>query len=75
MFRVRAVTGQECAILDIERQFWRTAGAKEDAIRAAGMSVTRYYQRLNRLLDDPAVLAAEPLLVKRLARIRDARRP
>lgn len=60
-------------MLNIERQFWRTASAKEDAIRAAGYSVVRYYQLLNRLLDDPAVLAADPVLVYRLRRI--TRRP
>lgn len=60
----------DTVILDIERRFWKTAEAKEDAIRAAGMSVTRYYQRLNQLLDDPAVLAAEPQLVYRLRRLR-----
>jgi len=61
-------------ILEIERQFWRTGGAKDAAIRAAGYSVVRYYQCLNRLLDDPAVLAADPVLVYRLRRIRDSRR-
>lgn len=60
-------------MLNIERQFWRTAEAKEDAIRAAGCSVVRYYQLLNRMLDDPAVLAADPVLVYRLRRI--TRRP
>jgi hypothetical protein len=57
-------------MLNIERQFWRTAGAKEEAIRAHGLTVTRYYQLLNRLLDDPAALAAEPQTVYRLRRIR-----
>jgi hypothetical protein len=57
-------------ILGIERQFWRTEGAKEDAIRAAGYSVVRYYQLLNRMLDDPAVLAADPTLAYRLRRLR-----
>lgn len=61
---------QRQTILDIELQFWRTAGAKETAIRAAGLTVTRHYQLLNRLLDDPAAMAAEPQLLKRLCRIR-----
>ncbi len=68
-----SLTDQQRQILDTERQFWRTAGAKEDAIRAAGFSVTRYYQLLNRLLDDPAVLAADPQTVYRLRRIRSRR--
>jgi hypothetical protein len=62
-------------ILATERQFWKTQAAKEDAIRAAGLSPVRYYQRLNRLLDDPAVLPDAPQAVYRLRRIRDARRP
>jgi len=56
-------------ILNIERQFWRTAGAKEEAIREHGITVTRYYQLLNRMLDDPAVLASDPQLVYRLRRL------
>lgn len=61
-------------IMAIERQFWRTPGAKDDAIRAMGLSVTRFYQLLNRLLDDPAALAADPVTVYRLDRIRRGRR-
>lgn len=65
---------QSQTILDIERQFWRTAGAKEAAIRAAGLTVTRYYQQLNQMLEDPAVMVADPGLVYRLQRIRTSRR-
>jgi hypothetical protein len=56
-------------ILALEAQFFRTAGAKDDAIRALGFSPVRYYQLLNQLLDSPAAMAAEPVLVKRLLRI------
>ncbi len=64
----------DTVILEIERQFWRTSGAKDDAIRALGLTVTRYYQLLNHLLDDPAALAADPQTVYRLDRIRRGRR-
>ena len=37
------------------------------------MSSTRYYQVLNSLIDNPAALAADPMLVKRLRRLRAAR--
>lgn len=37
------------------------------------MSPTRYYQRLNILLEDVEALAAYPVLVHRLTRIRDSR--
>ncbi len=68
------LTDTESRILDFEKEWWRYAGAKETAIRELfDMSATRYYQVLNSLLDNPAALAAEPLLVKRLRRLRQAR--
>jgi hypothetical protein len=61
-------------ILAFERQWWKYAGAKETAVRELfGMSATRYYQVLNTLIDSEAALAADPMLVKRLRRMRDAR--
>ncbi|GIJ75653.1 Protein of unknown function [Micromonospora phaseoli] len=65
---------RERAILAFERQWWRHAGAKEQAIRDRfGLSATRYYQVLNTLLDNPAALAADPVLVGRLIRLRASR--
>ena len=61
-------------ILEFERQWWKYAGAKEQAIRELfDMSATRYYQVLNALLDNPAALEADPMLVKRLRRMRASR--
>ena len=61
-------------ILAFERQWWKYAGAKEQAIRDLfDMSATRYYQVLNALLDRPEALAFDPMLVKRLRRLRTAR--
>jgi len=61
-------------ILAFERQWWKYAGAKEQSIRERfDMSATRYYQVLNALLDRPEALAADPMLVKRLRRLRTAR--
>ena len=61
-------------ILAFERQWWKYAGAKEQAIRELfDMSGTRYYQVLNSLIDRPAALAHDPMLVKRLRRLRAAR--
>ncbi|MFD2767603.1 DUF3263 domain-containing protein [Micromonospora eburnea] len=61
-------------ILAFEQRWWRHAGAKEQAIRDTfGLSATRYYQLLNALLDHPAALAAEPVLVGRLRRLRSTR--
>ena len=61
-------------VLAFERQWWKYAGAKEQAIRELfDMSATRYYQVLNALIDTPAALAADPMLVKRLRRLRASR--
>ncbi len=68
------LTETEARVLEFEKQWWRYAGAKESAIRELfDMSATRYYQVLNALLDNPAALAAEPMLVKRLRRMRQSR--
>ncbi|MCT2281057.1 DUF3263 domain-containing protein [Micromonospora chalcea] len=69
-----ALTEREQRILAFEAQWWKHAGAKEQAIRDTfGLSATRYYQLLNVLLDHPAALAAEPVLVGRLRRLRSSR--
>ncbi len=69
-----ALSERDRAILAFERQWWKYAGAKETAIRELfDLSATRYYQVLNSLIDDPDALAADPLLVKRLRRMRDER--
>ncbi|CCH77989.1 conserved hypothetical protein [Nostocoides japonicum T1-X7] len=61
-------------ILSFERQWWKYAGAKEQAVRDLfDMSATRYYQVLNTLIDSPAALAHDPMLVKRLRRMRATR--
>jgi hypothetical protein len=68
------LTAQERDILAFEKQWWRHAGAKEQAIRDRfEVSATRYYQLLNALLDNPAALEHEPVLVGRLRRLRGSR--
>jgi hypothetical protein len=70
----RALTRREHEMLAFERQWWRHAGAKEAAIRERfALAPTRYYQALNALVDLPAALAVDPLLVRRLRRLRAAR--
>ncbi|HEY8588682.1 MAG TPA: DUF3263 domain-containing protein [Naasia sp.] len=65
---------RDVAILAFERTWWRHAGAKEEAIREEfGISAARYYQLLGVLMDSPAALIHDPMLVKRLQRLRDAR--
>ncbi|WP_433607113.1 DUF3263 domain-containing protein [Prescottella agglutinans] len=68
------LTRREHDILSFERQWWKYAGAKEEAIKELfSMSATRYYQVLNALVDRPEALAADPMLVKRLRRLRASR--
>ncbi|MFJ6217029.1 DUF3263 domain-containing protein [Streptomyces sp. NPDC092296] len=63
------------AVLALEARYWRTPGAKEQAIREQlGLSPTRYYQLLGGLLDRPAALAHSPVLINRLRRLRESRR-
>ncbi len=68
------LTRRDREILAFERQWWKYAGVKEQAIRELfDMSSTRYYQVLNSLIDTPQALAADPMLVKRLRRLRASR--
>jgi hypothetical protein len=72
--RAELLSEREREILAFERQWWKYAGAKEAAIRDLfGMSATRYYQVLNALIDRPEALVADPMLVKRLRRLRASR--
>ncbi len=69
-----ALSERDQAVLDFERQWWKYAGAKEQAVRELfDMSATRYYQVLNSLIDSPAALAHDPMLIKRLRRMRSTR--
>jgi hypothetical protein len=68
------LTEREREILAFERQWWRYAGAKEQAVRDLfDLSATRYYQVLNALIDRPEALTHDPMLVKRLRRLRTTR--
>lgn len=72
---MNSLSDQDRTILDMEKQWWRYAGAKQQAIRdQLGLSPTRYYQILNALLDDPGALRAEPVVIRRLQRQRQAHR-
>ncbi|MUK02526.1 DUF3263 domain-containing protein [Vibrio cholerae] len=65
---------REQRMLALEREWWKYSGAKEQAIRDLfNMSATHYYQVLNALIDTEAALAHDPMLVKRLRRLRSTR--
>jgi hypothetical protein len=68
------LTDVEIEILDFERSWWKHAGIKEEAIKERfDMSATSYYKLLNDLLEKPAAEAHDPILVKRLKRLRTYR--
>lgn len=69
------LTDLDREVLDFERSWWKYPGAKDSAIRDQfDMSSTRYFQLLHAVLDKPAALEHDVLLVRRLRRLRDARR-
>lgn len=71
---LNALSERDTEILEFERQWWKFAGAKEAAVREKfDMSSTRYYQVLNALIDKSEALEADPLLVRRLRRLRASR--
>lgn len=70
-----ALTDRERAILDFERTWWTEPGSKEAAIRQRfALSPARYYQVLGALLASPDAVAYDPLVVRRLRRMRAGRR-
>ncbi|MFC8302743.1 DUF3263 domain-containing protein [Specibacter sp. NPDC057265] len=69
-----SLSSRDEQMLDLERQWWKYAGAKEQAIREKfDLSAVHYYQVLNALIDTEAALAYDPMLVKRLRRLRVSR--
>jgi Protein of unknown function (DUF3263) len=70
-----SLSDREKAVLELERSWWTLPGPKEAAIRERlGLSSTRYYGLLNELIDSVDALRHDPLLVRRLRRLRDRRR-
>jgi hypothetical protein len=69
------MTDRDRRILDFERTWWTRSGPKEVAVLDEfELSASRYYQILNELLEAPEALAYDPLVVRRLRRLRDRRR-
>ncbi len=70
-----ALTDRDKAILDFERSWWAEPGVKERAIRDRfELSATRYYQLVGELTASEEAMSYDPLLVRRLRRMRDTRR-
>ena len=69
-----SLTAQQAALLESEKLWWALPASKETEIRERfDISPTRYYQLLNALIDTEAALVHDPLLVKRLRRLRATR--
>lgn len=70
-----ALTERELAILEFEASWFTLDTDRHDAIRARfACSVEEYNLELNRVIDHPAALLADPLVVRRLRRHRERRR-
>jgi hypothetical protein len=69
------LSDDEMAMLELEASWWKHNGLKETLVRERfDISPTIYYARLGRLIDRPEALAAAPLVVRRLQRLREQRR-
>lgn len=62
---------RHAAMLDFERSWWSNTEPRERVIRARFQcSPDEYHAELTAVLDDPAALDHDPLVVRRLARLR-----
>ena len=60
--------------LDVEAKTWMYVGVKERVVREClGLSLTGFYQFVNRLIDTELALQLDPVSTHRLRRVRDAR--
>jgi hypothetical protein len=70
-----ALSERDVEMLDLERSWFRYAGARETVVRERfGMSMPRYLQVLHALIDSPAALEHDAQLVRRLQRRRAVHR-
>lgn len=70
-----SLTDRDRAMLNLAGQRWNYAGNLEQRVRDEfGISLTRFWQLVNRLLDREDALAHDPVVVHRLRRIRATRR-
>ncbi len=62
-----ALSATELEMLEFEKRSWHYAGAKDrDISETFGMTPTRYYQKLARLIGTERAFAYDPMLVHRL---------
>jgi hypothetical protein len=68
------LTERDKAVLDLERSWWTSDAEKDAQVQAVGLTSSAYYQLLNELIDRPEALEYDPLVVRRLRRLRERRR-
>jgi hypothetical protein len=69
------LTEREKDILDFEQSWWSLSIPREQAVRDRfQLTETEYVEVLEMLIATEAALEAEPLLVRRLRRMKDRRR-
>jgi|TARA_B110000263_G_scaffold62575_1_gene53791 hypothetical protein len=69
------LTEREKDILDFEQSWWSLSIPREQAVRERfQLTETEYVELLELLIATEAALEAEPLLVRRLRRMKDRRR-
>ncbi|OCH80383.1 DUF3263 domain-containing protein [Gordonia sp. UCD-TK1] len=69
------MTDDDRRMLDLAGARWNYAGSLEQTVRDEfGISLTRFYQRINQLIDTEEALAYSPVVVNRLRRLRTPRR-
>ncbi|MGI9608580.1 MAG: DUF3263 domain-containing protein [Acidimicrobiales bacterium] len=70
-----ALTDRDRAIIEFEQTWWSEDASKESIIRERfELSTTRYYELLAELIDSDEAYAFDPLVIRRLRRLRDRRR-
>ncbi|QLF83847.1 helix-turn-helix DNA binding domain protein [Gordonia phage Moosehead] len=69
------MTDDDRRMLDLAGQRWNYAGSLEQRVRDEfGISLTRFWQRVNQLIETEEALAYSPVVVNRLRRLRTPRR-
>ena len=62
---------RSAAMLDFERAWWNDTEPRDQAIRVRFQcSPEEYHAELTKVLDDPAAMDDDPLVVRRLKRLR-----
>lgn len=70
-----SLSKSDIEILEFERGWWAGDIPKHEGIvDQFGLTSAEYYQQLNELIDREEALTHDPMLVRRLRRMRDRRR-